>query len=137
MVANNKAYDYSQNLHTEAMFRSIADQTKYLYSFVTFNKNKLEGSYTGKIREYNVYARAIVPITRNESLDMALYTAKDDSILDFHMTYLRVFTNQEDTLFGRKFPRQLGAINVRSDIGQKVRLILHILMCKSLTGITN
>lgn len=119
MAANNTAYDYALNLHMEAIFRSIEDQSNYLYSFVTFDKNGLEGPYIEKIKEYNVYARAVVPITKNEKFDMALFTGKDDSILDFHMTYLRVFTNQEDTLFGRKFPRELGAINIRSDIGPK------------------
>jgi hypothetical protein len=118
MPADDGKFEYVRNLHMEAIFRSSEDISKYLYSFATFNKNRLQGPSLERIRSYNIYARAIVPITKHENLVMTLFTGKDDSILDFRMAYTRTFSG-EDTLFGRKFPRPLGMINVRSDVGPK------------------
>ena len=102
MTSENETFSSMQKLYMESIVKNIQDQSKYLYTFITFDPHKLKGPSIEKIGNYNIYARATIPINHNELFDMTLFTDKKDKILDSHMTYLRNFTRDEDTISGRK-----------------------------------
>jgi hypothetical protein len=109
-----------QKLSLEATFRNNDNADTYNYGYVTYDRTKLKGPQIGKIKNYNIQANGRVPISKNEFLDMALNTDKDDKISDFHMTYVRTFDGKEDILFGKKFSHPLKALSIRTDIGPHI-----------------
>jgi hypothetical protein len=109
--------EYVKQLSMEATFRSNEDLRTYIYGYVTYNKTNLIGAQINNLQKYNIQAHGRIPITENEFLDMVLNTDKDDKILDFHTTYLRTFTANDNTLLGRKFKQAVRRLNIRTDIG--------------------
>jgi hypothetical protein len=109
---------YLKQLSMEATFQSSEDQDIYIYGYVTYDKTKLKGPQIDKIKNYNINAFGRIPISENEFLDMSLITEKGNKLLDFHMTYVRNFTDKDDdTLLGMKFKQHIRTLNIRTDIG--------------------
>jgi hypothetical protein len=88
-----------------------------MYVYSAYNKSNLIGPQIDNLQKYNIQARGKIPITENEFVDMTLYTDTDDKILDFHTTYLRSFTDKDNTLLGWKFRQDVRSLNIRTDIG--------------------
>ena len=88
MVINrNKLPIYIKRLFIEATFRSSELQDAYIYGYVTYDKSKLKGPQIFKVDRYNIQAQGHIPITKNEIIDMRLFTGRDDSIVEFTMQY--------------------------------------------------
>jgi hypothetical protein len=101
---------YMKYLSMEATFQSDEDKDIYIYGYATYDKTKLRGPQIDKLKQYNLLARAKIPITENEFLDMALTTDKHDKILDFHMTYVRYFSAKDNTPLTRSFQQPSSAL---------------------------
>jgi hypothetical protein len=108
---------YIKKLHMEATFPSKDEKGLCIYGYVTYNKTKLRGPQLSTVQKYSIQAHGLIPITENEFLDMSLTADRNYNILDFHMTYVRTFVDENDTLLGYKFKQPVKRLNIRSDIG--------------------
>lgn len=94
-------FDYLSRTQFEVTYLMDADQGVYGYHCCTFDTDKLRGQRRNGLNEYNIQANATIPITPEETIDMNLFTGKDDKILSFTMQYRHLYTN----------------LNIRSDLG--------------------
>lgn len=94
-------FDYLSRTHYEVTYLADTNQGIYGYLYCTFDLKKLKGQRRNGLDKYNIQANATIPITPRETIDMNLFTGKDDKILSFTMQYRDLSSN----------------INIRSDYG--------------------
>lgn len=109
--------DYKRKLYMEAFGLSREHAGTCFYAYVTYDKGKLKGFKIGELKKYSMLAWATVPISKNQILDMRLFTDLNNKILDFSMQYRGPFNNVEYLLSTSNQPTGETTVHIRSDYG--------------------